>query len=99
MGFVPDRRAPATASAMTHPQPDLVHALRGSTLESRHSGAFAIVDADGALVQSLGDVDRPIFPRSACKVLQALPLVASGAADALGLIDEELDTCHRARTT
>ena len=25
-----------------------------------------------------GDIDRPIFPRSACKVLQALPLVASG---------------------
>jgi L-asparaginase II len=75
---------------MTHPQPDPVHALRGSTLESRHCGAFAIVDADGARVQSLGDIDRPVFPRSACKVLQALPLVASGAADALGLVDQEL---------
>ena len=75
---------------MTNAQPDLVHALRGSTLESVHCGALAIVDADGALVQSLGDIDRPIFPRSACKLLQALPLVASGAADALGLSDEEL---------
>jgi L-asparaginase II len=39
---------------------------------------------------ALGDIDRPIFPRSAVKVLQALPLVASGAAEALGLSDEEL---------
>ena len=30
---------------------------------------------------ALGDIERPIFPRSAVKVLQALPLVASGAAD------------------
>ena len=75
---------------MTNAHPDLVHALRGSRVESIHRGAFAIVDADGTLLQSLGEVDRPIFPRSACKVLQALPLVASGAADALGLSDEEL---------
>jgi len=70
--------------------PDLVQALRGGVIESFHRGAIAIVDADGGLVQALGDIARPIFPRSACKVLQALPLVASGAADALGLSDEEL---------
>ena len=29
--------------------------------------------------------DRLILPRSACKILQALPLVESGAADAAGL--------------
>ncbi len=43
-----------------------------------------------APVASLGDIERPVFPRSAVKVLQALPLVASGAADQLGLSDEEL---------
>ena len=75
---------------MTTTHPDLVHALRGSTLESFHRGALAVVDGDGDLLCALGDVDRPIFPRSACKVLQALPLVASGAADAWGLSDEEL---------
>jgi L-asparaginase II len=75
---------------MPNAHPDLVHALRGGIVESMHRGAIAIVDADGRLVQALGDIDRPIFPRSACKVLQALPLVASGAADALGLSDEEL---------
>ena len=70
--------------------PELVYALRGSTIESRHSGALAIVDADGDLVLGLGDLTRPVFPRSACKVLQALPLVASGAADAFNLSDQEL---------
>jgi L-asparaginase II len=70
--------------------PILVEALRGGIVESFHRGAFAVVDAGGAIVHSLGDIDRPVFPRSAIKVLQALPLVASGAADALGLADEEL---------
>ena len=70
--------------------PDLVQALRGGIVESLHRGALAVVDADGALVHALGDIARPIFPRSACKVLQALPLVASGAAEAFGLNDAEL---------
>lgn len=70
--------------------PLLAEALRGGIVESFHRGALAIVDADGALHTALGDIDRPIYPRSAVKVLQALPLVASGAAEALGLADEEL---------
>jgi len=70
--------------------PVLVEATRGSAIESVHCGAVAVLDADGAVVASLGDIDRPIFPRSAVKVLQALPLVASGAADALGLSEAEL---------
>ncbi len=59
-------------------------------MESSHCGALAVLDADGAVVAQLGEIDRPIFPRSAVKLLQALPLVASGAADTLGLTDEEL---------
>jgi len=74
----------------SHAHPVLVQALRGDTVESFHRGALAIVDADGAVVLALGDVDRPVFPRSACKLLQALPLVAGGAADAFGLDDAEL---------
>ena len=70
--------------------PTLVDVLRGSAVESSHRGALAIVDADGAVHTALGDIDRPIFPRSAVKVLQALPLVESGAADRFGLNDEEL---------
>ena len=70
--------------------PVLVEAHRGNAVESAHRGALAVVDADGGCVLALGDIQRPIFPRSAVKVLQALPLVASGAADALQLSDEEL---------
>ena len=70
--------------------PVLAEALRGGIVESAHCGAVAVVDADGALHSAWGDIDRPIFPRSAVKVLQALPLVESGAAERYGLIDEEL---------
>jgi L-asparaginase II len=70
--------------------PILVEALRGSTVESAHRGALAIVDAGGAVHSALGDIEQPIFPRSAVKVLQALPLVESGAAERFGLSDEEL---------
>ena len=70
--------------------PVLVEALRGAAVESAHRGAIAVLDAEGAVVAQLGDIDRPVFPRSAVKVLQALPLVASGAAERLALTDEEL---------
>jgi L-asparaginase II len=70
--------------------PVLVEAWRGNAVESAHRGALAVVDADGGVVLALGDTQRPIFPRSAVKVLQALPLVASGAAETLQLSDEEL---------
>jgi L-asparaginase II len=74
-----------------HPSnPVLVEALRGSHVESFHRGAYAVVDADGHVVQQAGDIDRPVFPRSAVKGLQALPLVASGAAERFGLTDAEL---------
>jgi len=70
--------------------PVLVEVLRGSLVESRHRGAVAIVDADGAAALAIGDVTMRVFPRSAVKALQALPLVESGAADRYGFGDEEL---------
>ncbi|WP_457424058.1 asparaginase [Roseateles sp. P5_E7] len=70
--------------------PVLIEVLRGGAVESLHAGALAIVDASGAVHTALGDIDRLIFPRSAVKLLQALPLVASGAAEAYQLSDEEL---------
>src|SRR5262245_14305106 len=70
--------------------PVLVEALRGRLVESRHCGAVAVVDADGRRVMARGDAGRPIYPRSAIKALQALPLIESGAADRFGLGDEEL---------
>jgi L-asparaginase II len=70
--------------------PVLVEAQRGGIVESMHRGAVAVVDADGAVHSAVGDILRPIFARSAVKVLQALPLVESGAANAWGLTDAEL---------
>ncbi|HZH12055.1 MAG TPA: asparaginase [Microvirga sp.] len=70
--------------------PFLVEVTRGQLVESRHRGSVSVVDADGATVLSIGDVDRRVFPRSAVKALQALPLIESGAADKFGLTDEEI---------
>ena len=70
--------------------PILVEVWRGEWVESQHRGSLAVVDADGALALALGDIERPIYPRSAVKALQALPLVASGAAERFNLSDAEL---------
>jgi L-asparaginase II len=70
--------------------PVLVEVLRGGLVESRHRGAVAVVNADGATVLALGDVAQPVYPRSAVKPLQALPLIESGAADRYGFGDQEI---------
>ncbi|AZO31456.1 MULTISPECIES: asparaginase [unclassified Mesorhizobium] len=70
--------------------PVLVEVLRGAVVESAHRGAVSVFDADGKPVWEIGDTTRPVFPRSAVKAIQALPLVESGAADAYGLGDREL---------
>ena len=70
--------------------PVLVEVTRGGLVESRHRGALVVTDADGATVLGIGEVTNLVFPRSAVKALQALPLVESGAADRYALGDEEL---------
>lgn len=70
--------------------PILVEVTRGDLVESVHRGAVAIANAKGEIVFSLGDIETPTFPRSSLKMVQALPLVESGAADAFGLSDEEI---------
>lgn len=70
--------------------PVLVEVLRGAVVESRHSGAIIVVDADGKTVLALGDVAQAVYPRSAVKPIQALPLVEGGAAEKYGFGDQEL---------
>jgi len=65
--------------------PILVEVTRGALVESCHRGAVAIVDADGRVLLAAGDIQRPVYPRSAVKALQAIPLIESGAAEAFGL--------------
>ncbi|MCC2112974.1 MAG: asparaginase, partial [Hyphomicrobiales bacterium] len=70
--------------------PVLVEITRGRLVESRHAGAIAVASADGALILRIGDIDRPVYPRSAIKSWQAIPLVATGAADRFGFGEAEL---------
>src|SRR5438105_5018694 len=84
------RAAQRRAATLQMSNPVLVEVLRGGLVESRHRGALIVVDADGATVLALGDVAAPVYPRSAVKPIQALPLIESGAADRFGLGDEEL---------
>ena len=67
----------------------LIELWRGGLLESCHRGHVVIADANG-IVEAWGDPSAVIFPRSSCKMIQALPLVESGAADAAGLGPEHL---------
>lgn len=68
----------------------MVELWRGGLPESSHLGHAVICDAAGEIVESWGDPGAVIFPRSSCKMLQALPLVESGAADAAGLRPAQL---------
>jgi L-asparaginase II len=70
--------------------PVLVDIVRGELVESCHCGDIVVADAAGKIVRSLGNVDRLVYPRSALKPIQALPLVETGAADGHGLGDDEL---------
>lgn len=69
---------------------DMVEVWRGNFLESVHQGHAVICDAAGEIVEAWGDPDAIIYPRSSCKMIQALPLIESGAADAFGLTSEHL---------
>ncbi len=70
--------------------PVIVEVLRGARVESSHRGAGAVVDVAGRTVFAFGDIERPVYPRSAVKAFQALPLIESGAADKLNLGDAEI---------
>jgi L-asparaginase II len=70
--------------------PVLVEVARGAMVESVHRGRAVVADRQGHVAAHWGVVDAPVFPRSAIKPIQAIPLIESGAADALGLSDEEI---------
>lgn len=61
----------------------LVEVWRGDVAESHHRGHAVVCDARGTIRAAWGDPDAVILPRSSCKMLQALPLMESGAGDRL----------------
>ena len=56
----------------------LVEIVRAGIVESEHRGHFALVNADGSLGSSSGDIDALIFPRSSVKIMQASAMVRHG---------------------
>lgn len=68
---------------------DLIELWRGGMLESVHRG-HAVVYGPSGVVEAWGDPNATIFPRSSCKMIQALPLLESGAARAVGLGPRQL---------
>lgn len=70
--------------------PILVEVLRGGSVESHHRGSYAVTDARGRVVVAAGSIEEPVYPRSAVKPLQALPLIETGAADAAGLLPRQI---------
>ena len=70
--------------------PILAELTRGNWVENIHRGAFAVVDADGTVIASGGDIERAVFPRSAIKSMQALPIFARHAEEQFHHSAEEL---------
>jgi L-asparaginase II len=56
----------------------LAEVLRSGYVEGTHSGHVLAVRADGSTALALGDVERPIFPRSSNKPLQAAAMLSLG---------------------
>jgi L-asparaginase II len=70
--------------------PVLVQYSRGDHIESVHRGALCIATPSGDIFAAAGDLETPVFPRSAVKLIQALPLLESGAAQHFGLDDSRI---------
>lgn len=62
----------------------LIELWRGDILESLHRGHAVVMRDTGEIVESWGRADALIYPRSSCKMVQALPLLESGASAGLG---------------
>lgn len=73
--------------------PVVVKVSRGGMTESIHRGVIAICDSDGGVYKKLGDIERPIYARSAIKAIQAIPVVESGASEAFGMDSAEIALC------
>ncbi|MGR3551109.1 asparaginase [Pseudooceanicola sp.] len=58
---------------------ELAQVWRGDILESIHYGHAVICNGEGEVVEAFGDPDLVMLPRSSCKMIQALPLLESGA--------------------
>jgi len=77
-----------------HPTPFPQHvpiavSYRGGHPENIHHGSVAVVDTQGRMLASAGDVVSPLFTRSCLKPFQAMPLIAQWA-ERYGLDDADV---------
>ena len=86
-------RAESEEQELTIANPVIAEILRGERIESFHRGSFVVVDAAGMKILAQGDITSPVYPRSAIKAFQCVPVIESGAADHFGLTDEEIALC------
>jgi len=68
----------------------LVEVTRGHLIESRHRGHIVAVDAGGQIIAQLGAPEIITYLRSSAKPHQAVPLVASGAAERFNFTQQEI---------
>ena len=70
--------------------PVVIEVTRGPLVESRHEGIAVAIKPDGTVVDSWGDIDARVLPRSANKPIQAMAFVESGAVEKFGLGEEHV---------
>jgi L-asparaginase II len=58
--------------------PVLAEVVRSGVVESRHRGSLVVLAADGSVLLAAGSADRPMFPRSANKPMQAAAMLRYG---------------------
>jgi L-asparaginase II len=67
-----------------------IEVFRGASIESGHEMAICVANDNGEIIFEWGDIKQKTFPRSAVKLIQAMPLVMSRATDAFSLDDRML---------
>ena len=85
----PLRQPSENNSEIPSPEP-LVAVRRGAITESRHRGHIVVVNSAGDILAQLGAPETVTYLRSSAKPHQAIPLIASGAADSFGFTEEEI---------
>ena len=75
---------------MSTPDPSVIltRVTRSGEVESLHRGVV-VVTRDDAVIHAWGDVDQPVFVRSAAKPFQMLPFFERGLADRYGITTAE----------
>ncbi|MBP6952295.1 MAG: asparaginase [Alphaproteobacteria bacterium] len=72
------------------PNPIMAEATRGRYQESKHRGAAAVLNSLGHVIRSWGNIHELVMGRSALKLIQALPLIESGAEEAFHLTAQDV---------